>query len=537
MRATRRSIPIIALLILGLAASGASLANGFAYDDVRAISGNPVIHTLAAPWVYAQQPYWYLLGILYRPLTIWLFAVQWQIGGGAPWVFHLTNVLLILASTLAVYALAKRLMHRAGAWLVAALFAVHPVHVEVVGNAVGQSELLCTLATTLTVLAYLRVRATDQVIPWHQGIGIALLAALAAFAKEEAFMIPLLLGAAELILVRSERSWRDRIGLLRPAWGGLGLALLLVLLCRSMVLQGAGAGPLHVAFRDLGVGGRLLTMLTIVPQWARLLLWPAHLQADYGPPGITGVTTLTAAGVLGLLLLALFVVALAATWRRMPAVAFGLAWCAIALFPVSNFVIPTGVLLAERTLFMPSVGAMIAVGAVLWWLMGSARESRWVQSAAIAMIGVILLLGVLRSARRQQVWRDSATLFAYMSAHEPSARGPRLYAEYLSEQGDPQAAEVFLRQSAAMAPGNAEVYEALGQVLRSLGRCDEAVPVLETALKIEPERAKARGRLFTCLQELGDTARARQVATDGMAQGITVYRKLLTEDGAAKASR
>jgi hypothetical protein len=82
-------------------------------------------------------------------------------------------------------------------------------------------------------------------------------------------------------------------------------------------------------------------------------LWPAHLQADYGPPDVDVSLTWDAAQTFGLGLLVGAVALAISNWRRRPAVAFGILWAGLSLFPVSNLLVPTGILVAERTLLLP----------------------------------------------------------------------------------------------------------------------------------------------------------------------------------------
>ena len=219
-----------------------------------------------------------------------------------------------------------------------------------------------------------------------------------------------------------------------------------------------------------------------------------------------------------------------ALWRRLPAAAFGLSWVALALAPVSNVLLPTGVLLAERTLFLPSAGLVLAVGALAAAVTTEAPASvtaqrlRWAGGLAVT---VILVLGTVRSATRQVVWRNNETLFADMSRHGDSYRGLELYAEDLTKQGRVPEAEATLRRAISMYSGDPKLDEELGQALRQQHRCAEAIPFLEHGLALDPDRAVARSRLFLCLRELGDTAAARVVGEAGLARGITEFRKLL----------
>src|ERR1041384_1851979 len=86
-----------------------SLGNGFVYDDVPAIVENPLLHSLANSAHVWVSSYW-RAGPLYRPLTVQLFALEWWVGGGAPWPFHLVNIVLYAAVAWLVYRLARRVL-------------------------------------------------------------------------------------------------------------------------------------------------------------------------------------------------------------------------------------------------------------------------------------------------------------------------------------------------------------------------------------------------------------------------------------------
>src|SRR5690606_33726767 len=114
----------------------------------------------------------------------------------------------------------------------------------------------------------------------------------------------------------------------------------------------------------LDTAARAQTVLGVIPEWGRLLVWPASLQADYGPPQIPIGGPFEARHLLGLGILVAWALSLWITIRlRLRLIAIGLAWIPVALSPVSNLLFPTGILLAERTLFLPSVGiALIVAG-------------------------------------------------------------------------------------------------------------------------------------------------------------------------------
>ena len=128
--------PFLAIGALALGASATGFHNGFTYDDRSIIVQNPKVHHLghlARLWTETYWPPW-MGGGLYRPFTMSAFTLEWVAGHGAPWVFHLVNIALYVAVCLAVYALAALVLPRTLAAVAGGLFAVHPVHVEAVGN-------------------------------------------------------------------------------------------------------------------------------------------------------------------------------------------------------------------------------------------------------------------------------------------------------------------------------------------------------------------------------------------------------------------
>ena len=137
MRVDRRA-GAIAVALVALVVTASALRNGFALDDVHIIADNARVHTLDSFWRLFGQTYWPAEqgASLYRPLTMLAFAVQWVIGDGSPLVFHVFSSILFAATCVAFYFLAEELTTPTVALVAGALFAVHPVHVEVFANVV-----------------------------------------------------------------------------------------------------------------------------------------------------------------------------------------------------------------------------------------------------------------------------------------------------------------------------------------------------------------------------------------------------------------
>ena len=281
--------PLIA--VLALASSAVGIVNRFTYDDRYIIELNPVMRSLHEWWRVFQGSYWPKDwgGDGYRPLTILAYRIEFVVGGHSPALFHGVNIALYAAVSVLVFALAKRVLPLWAAWIAAALFAVHPVHVEAVANVVGQAELTVAAALVTSMYLYVRDRQAGSLRLRTAAI-IVVLYAIACFSKEHGIVLPALLVASDLTVINDATPWRKRIRTLAPFFLALTVVAVCFVAVRSKVLADHGIGgfqpftpfsTLHITTRD-----RVLTALSVVPQWVRLLFWPARLSSEYGPPEI-----------------------------------------------------------------------------------------------------------------------------------------------------------------------------------------------------------------------------------------------------------
>jgi hypothetical protein len=505
-----------------------SLVNGFVYDDVPAIVANPIVtagHFLGI-WT---SPYW-PLGLLYRPLTVQLFALEWQAGGGSPLPFHLVNALLYVAVTVLVARIARRWLPSAGALIAGLGFAVHPAHVEVVANGVGQSELLAALFVLIAVDRYLAWRDDPAGFTASRRGALAACYVLAIAAKETGYVLPvLLLGIA--LLDGGPGAARRRV---RPAGSLLlllGCVAIAGLLLRVILFGGlAGESP-QVPLRGLGLLARVAAMLAVIPHWTRLFLFPVHLQAHYGPPAIPVSASLDALHLLGLALLLLFLVLLGWTARRARPVAIGLAWMAIGLLPVSNLLTATGVLLAERTLFLPSVGLAIILGWIATEAVQRVRSPAGLRLAQVVLVAVLGAAGG-RFIARSPVWHDQDGFFAALERDAPGSYRAQLTAGvYYKGARRFEDAERALHRAWSLYRGDPAVFEEYGQLYRIQGRCDRGLPIFAEGVERHPDETVVRARLIECALALGDTNRARQVAREGVQRGRSEFEGTLKRLG------
>jgi hypothetical protein len=395
------------VIAVALAASLGGLFNDFVYDDVPIIRDNARLHGLSHWREIVARPYWPppFVEQLYRPLASLLFTLEYAIGGGAPIVFRLVSYLLYATAAVCVLRLGARIVGARAALVAAILFAAHPVHVEAVALGVNQGELIVGLVAVLAAIRYLDARRRNDLAVGDWTV-IAICFAIAILTKENGFVLPLLLVACEIVVAErwSLREWLEK------TWKGFAILAAVgvcAVILRGVVLRDGAIGATTAQdLRGLGVGGRMATMLQVVPMWLRLLGWPAHLQADYAPGAIVAPSGLGVPEAVGIGLICITFGLIWLARAEAPAVSLGLAWCVVALLPVSN-IVPTGILLAERTLFLPSVGFVIAVvGAAGWLARRLPLEEAQVRRLFVVAAGVLVVLGIVRSESRHLVWNS-----------------------------------------------------------------------------------------------------------------------------------
>jgi protein O-mannosyl-transferase len=468
-----------------------ALWNRFAFDDVTLIALNPLVHSPAGIWRAFGEPYWpgNLSGAMYRPLPVATFAIDWILG--APAWLHAVNVLWHAAVSVVVAALARRWSGDRAALFAGLLFAVHPVHVEAVANLVGRNELMAALFTLLAVYAAV---ARGSVVLTAAAMAGGLLS------KENAAVAPaLILGAWAAGL----GPWpaRQRLIAFGASWLAVGLAYAAV---RWVVLHPyAGFSALAPQFLGQGPVAIRLTAVAALTDVVRLLLFPAHLQADYSPnERVTITTPFNAEFAAGLLCALLWIALIALAWRRGRRLeAYGLAFVGIAFLPVANLLFPHSVVVAERFLYLPSAGLAVALGA---W---AARLQPRHFTAATALI---VLAGGIRSALRVPVWRDnrSATLALIEDAPNSYRTWDYVGWELLWANQPSRALEAFER-SGKIYGADARVHVAAAHMAYDLGlrsradsllaRADSACPHCPTMYRNQAGAARIRG----------DTAAAR----------------------------
>jgi len=361
--------------------------------------------------------------------------------------------------------------------------------VEVIANIVGRAELMAAVGVCLAVYAAV-VRGS---VAWSL---LALVGGL--LSKENAAVAPgIIVWAWVLGLARPTRS---KLLAFVVSWVVVGAAYAAV---REVVLSPyARFENVAPVFVGAGQTAVRLTGVAALTDAARLLVFPLTLRADYSPAERTIVASLfDPRFALGLVCCAVWAALLILAWRRGRRLeAFGLGWIGIAFLPVANILFPVGVVIAERTVYLPSIGLALALGA---WL-GNLEPRTYG-----ALLAAAVIIGGVRSAVRVPVWRsDLAVTLSILEDSPRSYAGPARTGALLLASGEPEKALAALQVAIGIFDRGHSTYVAAAAAAFASGRPDLAHEYMRRADQLcigcpvgyRTEAAAARAR--------GDTATA-----------------------------
>jgi tetratricopeptide (TPR) repeat protein len=475
-----------------------SLTNGFVLDDVYYILKNHRVTSLSLPALF--QP---ANNNVFRPMTVASFAFNWALSGSHPFLYHLVNLLLHAAVVILLYFVLQKLLesvlHSSTiACAAALLFAVHPIHTEAVTSVVGRSELLAALF----LLGAWRLHLDDKLLP-------ALLCFLLALLSKESAVafVPLVL-AGDF----ARGKWKPLSRYLPII--GVALAYLAVF----WKIEGGRFGEVSISVLDnplasLPAHVRILNALRIFWKYIGLLFYPAKLSYDYSYNAIALYASwkhaaLALAG--ALIILALFQWTL---WTRRRAWFLAAAIFLLSFAVTANILIPTGTLMAERLIYLPSAGFCLLMALV--WTPLAARKPA---AAWIVLTIAVLALGT-RTILRNRDWNDDLALFSSGVQTAPgSARVHRNLADAYVNRGQIDAAATEFQAALRIFPGYTEALENYGLAEASVGHNDKARELLEAALSTSKkgtiEYDLLEVNLADHLMKTGQTDEAFRLLTD-----------------------
>ena len=506
------------LLIWGLLliAYSNSFQSGLVFDNSSVIGRDPRIRQATSKNIDAILNGGYRPNNptdgLYRPLTTFTYLLNYAVLGNGPQPagYHWVNLGLQALNIALVYALGITILgETAVAWAMAAIWGLHPLLTESVTNIVGRADLLAAFGVLMGLLCYINgtLAAGRKRLVWLAGVAAA--QAIGLFSKESAAVLPALMLAYDLIW--SERAtWRRRAA----GYAALALPFAAYFYLRARVdprlLIGFAENPLVHA----GFWTARLTAVKVIGKLLLLFFWPARLSADYSynavplfgwrlSNGEDAKGLLAIAICIGAIILAWF---LASRWRRAgkPAL-FLLLFFFIAAAPTSNLVFLIGSIMAERFLYLPSVGlaGLVVIGAVT---LGRRLPLRYPSTSRLGWLTMIVLCLALvaRTHARNADWKDEVSLWT--SAVEVCPNSGK--AHYNLGQaldhipgGLPDAITQY-ETALRIDPSDGEAHTNLGNALAATGRLPEAIAEYRAALRIHPDSAEPHNDLANALASI-----------------------------------
>ena len=350
----------------------------------------------------------------YRPLTLVLFAIIYQIAGDNAFLFHLVSILSFAALVVLIYTCIKKLIEPkypaiadSVAFITGLLFAVHPIHTECVANIKGMDE-ICALFFSLLAfyfsLIYIQTKKTISLL-W---IFLSFLFGL--FSKENAIVYFALIPIGIFIFST------DKKGLF-TILGTLGFACILFLFVRGSILgwniSGTASNELmnnpflkfvNDKYLPFNSSEKLGTIAHTLGKYIQLLIIPHPLTHDYYPKQIalTEIFSFKSVGSI-LIYLGLLYLAIKFLFKK-SIISYSILLYLFPLFLVSNLLFPVGTLMGERFIFMSSLGFCLVAAFFIIQIKSSTLKQY--------LVVLILILFSIKTFTRNFAWKNDRTLFS-----------------------------------------------------------------------------------------------------------------------------
>jgi Tfp pilus assembly protein PilF len=455
-----------------------------AYDDDQYVYENPMVKAglTASGVAWAVGTFHYAN---WHPLTWLSYMLDAQLFGMNAGAFHLVNVLLHAASAVLLFLVLFRMTRQP--WrcaVVAAVFALHPLHVESVAWISERKDVLSTFLEMIALLLYVRYAEHPTT---KRYLLVFLIFALSVIAKPMLVTFPLVLLLLDywpLRRIQRLPRWpEDRLVLVEKA------PLLLISLVASVLTLAAQRNYGAVAtLEHVPLAARISNAATAYVTYIKQALWPANLGALYpaAPPApdSTGLALLTLLAVTA----AVLVFA-----RERPYLFTGWFWYLGMLVPVIGIVQVGVQARADRYMYVPLVGLTIAI---VWAAADWLEPHPALHHAAAAVTGAVLLVFAIGTWRQAGYWKDSRTLFEHtLAITERNYIMRNNLGVILARDGDLEGAMNQYQQAIAINPEYAEAHANLGHVLLSAGRFEAARSQLLEVLRLKPSLAMAHADL------------------------------------------
>ncbi len=486
-----------------------SIRYDYTMDDHTVIDLNKITTKgLAGVSTLLKTDYWYGYleenrGPVYRPASLIIYAIVWQFSPNSPHIYHLINVLLYSITCLILFIVLCKLFEKQNLlfpFVCSLLYAAHPIHTEVVNNIKSLDEILCFLFAILSIWFFLKNVSSPSILSVILGSSCFFVSLIS---KES--------GITFLLIIPLMLFVFTRIPLRKLVLISFVLILItsMYLLIRMEVLKATSMHVMDSVLNNtLAIApdfiSREATVFYILLKYIWLLIFPYLLSCDYSYSTIIIQTISNPIPLFGIILIIGLLGYSVINIRKKNIVAFGILFFLISLAPVSNMFILIGATMAERFLYVPSLGFCVII---TFFLIKFTRtefvKSKFqnliqmirINSSLFLIVFIIAGLYSIRTFSRNINWKDNATIYGHDSeVSENSATvhycyGHELLQNLYQNEKDPQAknnylekAIVELTKAVAILPTFRDAYYYLGIAYSQKGNSPDALANFEKAL-------------------------------------------------------
>ncbi len=455
----------------------------------------------------------------YRPLTLIMFAVGIELFGESTKLGHFMNIFWYGLTCVLLYFLLLRMLNAKDkkmytyfiAFMTTLLFAAHPLHTEVVANIKGRDEIIALLGALAT--AYFSLRSWQDKKPSYNIIA-AIIFFITLFSKENAITF---LGVIPLMFWCFTKAGFKEIAI-RTAPLVLG-AVIFIAIRASIIGGGLGEPTIELMnnpfvkiegnqYVHFSASERFGTIFYTLLKYIQLQIFPHPLTHDYYPRHIGIINMSSPAALFSFILhIGLLIYALIRLLKR-DIVSFAILYYLGTLFIVSNLLFSIGTNMAERLMFMPSVGFCLLVAVLLYRLAQYVAKQNpltdFKKLVPMFGVGVVLVLVFsIKTITRNPVWKDNYTLFltdvevSTESAKLQNSVGGELITQALKQSDEATKLKMIgqavphLQKAIEIHPNYKNAYLLLGNAYNYLKKYPESIKNYEQALRLDPDYVDA----------------------------------------------
>ncbi|KAK6487890.1 protein O-mannosyl-transferase TMTC3-like isoform X2 [Huso huso] len=490
-----------------------SLFCGFVFDDVSAILDNEDLRPSTPLKNLFHNDFWGTPMTeershkSYRPLTVLTFRINYVFSELSAKSYHLLNLVLHAVVCLIFLRVCRLFLDQKSSLVAALLFAVHPVHTEAVTGVVGRAELLSSVFLLAAFLSYTKSKGLDNSIVWTPIALSVILVACATLCKEQGITVIGICCVYEVFVVQGftlPHLWDTVLGILRGKDGlpysllqtllkliVLMFSTLLLVIVRVQVIQ--SQLPVFTRFDNPAAvsqtPARQLTFNYLLPVNAWLLLNPSELCCDWTMGTIPLVESLL--DMRNLAIVAFYSVlglmvhhGVRYSVDSSKTVIMALSLIVLPFIPASNLFFPVGFVIAERVLYVPSMGFCILVAH------GWRKTTKSCNLKKLSWIGMAIILAThaVKTVHRNWDWESEYTLF--MSALKVNKNNAKLWnnvGHALENQNNYERALKYFLQATRVQPDDIGAHMNVGRTYKNLNQTKEAEDAYMIAKSLMPQ--------------------------------------------------